>query len=168
MCNNKEHYHNKGQEDRSDGNYEPPHGLMDSLTTWGSSEMERHNEENKSYSEGWNNTDDQKSSGGCFLSTACIEHAGLDDDCEELTVLRHFRDTYVVNRADGQQVLNRYYATAPRIVTAMHQAKTTDTELPKIYAGIKKAIHLITTGENEAAFGLYSDMFNELNSNYGG
>lgn len=59
MSDNKEYYHNKGEEDASNGKYNPPHGIGDSLTTWSSSEMQRHIEENEAYNKGYSHTKGQ-------------------------------------------------------------------------------------------------------------
>jgi len=59
MSSNDGHYHNKGQEDASDGKYEPPHGVLDSLFTWRSDEMQRHIEENVAYRAGHAQTEGQ-------------------------------------------------------------------------------------------------------------
>ena len=45
---------------------------------------------NNSYETG--NTDDIHS---CFITTAAVSHMGLKDDCEELTLLRKYRDKLV-------------------------------------------------------------------------
>lgn len=61
MSDNKEYYHNKGEQDAAgDKGYNPPHGIFDSLTTWSSREMERHIEENQAYEMGWDNAKEQK------------------------------------------------------------------------------------------------------------
>jgi hypothetical protein len=52
-------YHNKGQSDRANGRYEPPHGLLDSALTWSSDGMAEHRAENESYREGYSHTDSQ-------------------------------------------------------------------------------------------------------------
>jgi hypothetical protein len=60
MSNNKEHYHNKGEQDKAeDKGYNPPHGIIDELTTWSDSGMEKTIKENKAYREGWLNTEKQ-------------------------------------------------------------------------------------------------------------
>lgn len=57
---NKEQYHNKGEQDRSEGKgYNPPHGILGELVTWSDSDMEKYREENAAYREGWQNTDKQ-------------------------------------------------------------------------------------------------------------
>ena len=57
--NNKEYYHNKGQKDRSEGKYKPPHSAFDELATWSTSKLERMKEENDSYNQGYEQTDSQ-------------------------------------------------------------------------------------------------------------
>ena len=55
----REYYHDKGQEDRSNDRYEPPHGLLDSVLTWSSDKMDQHQEENEAYDDGYSHTDSQ-------------------------------------------------------------------------------------------------------------
>jgi len=51
-----EYYHNKGQSDAADGDYDPPHGLAESLLTWGSDAMHDQIEENEAYDIGYYHT----------------------------------------------------------------------------------------------------------------
>jgi hypothetical protein len=56
----KEHYHNKGEQDRAEEKgYNPPHGVIDDLTTWSSTDMEKNREENQAYRQGWENAEKQ-------------------------------------------------------------------------------------------------------------
>ena len=52
-------YHNKGQEDRAAGKYDPPHGLVEDLLTWSSSGCQKIAEENGAYNSGWRHADKQ-------------------------------------------------------------------------------------------------------------
>lgn len=54
-----EYYHDKGEQDRSKGEHNPPHGIIDDLTTWSDSGMKRNREDNEAYRKGWENTDGQ-------------------------------------------------------------------------------------------------------------
>jgi len=45
----EEYYHDKGEQDRSKGDYKPPHGIVDDLTTWSDSGMKKNTEENEAY-----------------------------------------------------------------------------------------------------------------------
>lgn len=62
MSDNKEHYHNKGEQDAAEGKgYKPPHGgILDDLITWSKGEMEWHREEREAYEKGWDNAKIQK------------------------------------------------------------------------------------------------------------
>jgi|SRR3989344_7657801 len=51
-----EYYHNKGQQDASDGDYDPPHGLIDELSTWSDSGIENLVSENEDYDRGFYST----------------------------------------------------------------------------------------------------------------
>ena len=52
---------------------------------------------------------DNGGSGGCYLTTACVVAKNLPDDCEELTALRNFRDTYLRNHENGEEdILHRF------------------------------------------------------------
>ena len=64
-----------------------------------------------------------KSSGGseCFLTTACVNHKGLADDCFELESLRWLRDSVVRKQNDGDALIKEYYRIGPAIVEAIEQ-----------------------------------------------
>lgn len=54
-----DYYHNKGQEDASQGKYKPPHGLLEDLLDWTARGMKKIAEENSAYNEGWRHAKDQ-------------------------------------------------------------------------------------------------------------
>ena len=56
----KKYYHNKGQEDAKKGKYETPHGILDDLTTWSESGMNKNIEDNTAYKKGYANTKGQE------------------------------------------------------------------------------------------------------------
>ncbi len=109
---------------------------------------------------------DKKQSSGCFLTTACVEHSGLRDDCHELMVLRSFRDHYVAEQLDGAEMLTEYYLVAPAIVHCIYQSINRDAELAKIFKVIAEAVRLIEQGNNEEALTLYQGLFKELKHRY--
>ena len=71
-------------------------------------------------------------SGGCFITSACVIAMGKDDDCYELTLLRNFRDNYLKKTKTGIEDVKKYYEIAPQIV------KKIDSSINKktIYQGI--------------------------------
>jgi hypothetical protein len=60
MPDNKQHYHDKGEADAQNRDYNPPHGLFDSLTTWSERGSERNSEENDAYNKGYENGKEQR------------------------------------------------------------------------------------------------------------
>lgn len=148
--------HNDGQTDASNGvNHRPFSALQISspLSCCDTDEMEALN---NAYDEGHSHTESQQKS-GCFLTTACVQAAGLPDDCHELAVLRHFRDTFVRARDDGDALIREYYDQSPRIVT-----KLSKDELKAVYMTVQIAVAQIDRSEFDAAFRTYSEMFKAL------
>ena len=162
-------YHNHGQEDSSKGRYDPPHDLADSLITWFPSDTKEHAKENRSYDKGWNHTNDQResSSSGCFLTTACVDHAGLADDCRELQVLRRFRDDYVAALPDGQNILDEYYQIAPSIVRRIQLSQQRENILAALFGTVTEAVILIENGHYKQALDTYAAAFRSLKAQFG-
>ena len=107
------------------------------------------------------------SSGGCYLTTACVEHKGLADDCFELSTLRKFRDTYMKELPSGKEEVQEYYETAPRIVDAINSGNDSESVYETIYSNvIEPCVELIREGKNEEAHVKYKEMVTELKSKY--
>lgn len=98
------------------------------------------------------------SSGGCFLTSACTEARGLPDDCEELTVLRAFRDGYMKSLPQGQADICEYYHTAPAIVEKIHAMPNAKEIFDRIYTElVLPCVELIHANKNEEAYTKYRD-----------
>ncbi len=93
---------------------------------------------------------------GCFLSSACTEARALPDDCEELTILRRFRDEYVAVLPEGHDLLAHYARVAPAIVTRICELPERREIFEDIYSQlVAVAIELIEKGKRESALDLY-------------
>lgn len=109
----------------------------------------------------------QSSSSGCYLTTACVECRGLQDNCRELTILRKFRDRYMAGREEGQADIKEYYEKAPLIVSAIDDKEDRITIYDKLYTGvIKPCVELIEQGKNEEAYSKYKNMVQELEQRF--
>ena len=107
------------------------------------------------------------SSGGCFLTSACVTAKGLPDDCEELTVLRNFRDGWLKNQPNGEEEVKQYYEIAPTIVKAIDSSANSQKVYESIYVEyIIPCVFNIKTGQNEVAYKLYKKMVNDLSKVY--
>ena len=106
------------------------------------------------------NSEDDDSSGGCFLTMACCENKGLPDDCYELEVLRDFRDNYMMS--EHYEEVTRYYEQAPGIVAAVNRLPNAKFIWNETYDKIVIAVDMIERGEQEKAFELYKSLFGDL------
>ncbi|WP_294823404.1 CFI-box-CTERM domain-containing protein [uncultured Eubacterium sp.] len=111
------------------------------------------------------------SSGGCYLTTACIKAKGLPDDCYELEVLRSFRDNWLMNQPDGDEEIKEYYRIAPKIVVGINKCENSNEVWNKVYKKICKCVSLITNdAKNESymneAYNIYKNMTKSLKEKY--
>ena len=103
------------------------------------------------------------SSGGCFLTTVCVNHRGLTDNCYELKTLRNFRDTYMRMSPDGDQLIEQYYHDGPKIVSTIIRHPRKDAILSEMYNSlVKPSIRLIEQNKLEEARKFYMDYTREL------
>ena len=106
---------------------------------------------------------------GCFLTTACIQQEGKGDDCEELQVLRGFRDRYLRQQQDGESLVRAYYRHAPEIVKAIDRADNNREVYAHIYRHmILPTVELVKAGQHEAALDNYASFTRALYENYVG
>ena len=106
-------------------------------------------------------------SGGCFLTSACVEAKGLADDCRELTVLRNFRDSYLKNKEHGCDDICEYYHIAPVIVEKIKQLSNSVEVFEKIYNElVMPCVTLIDNKREEDAYTRYKDYVKKLQIEY--
>ena len=103
----------------------------------------------------------------CYITTAVCESRHKPDDCYELSLLRCFRDDYLLKSDEGAKMVDEYYDVAPSIVK--HIGKRADAD--EIYEGIwqqylSPCIRLIESGKNEECVDLYKHMVYELKDLY--
>ncbi len=109
-------------------------------------------------------SDTKSSSGGCYLTTACIKQfkEKFDDNCYELTVLRWFRDYYV----SSEDILH-YYTVAPIIVDAINKEEKSDIIYDYIFDNIVDyCVSQIELGNYEEAYNRYKNSVLWLEEQY--
>lgn len=107
------------------------------------------------------------SSGGCYLTTACVDHMGLADDCMELSTLRSFRDGYMSELEQGKEDIQEYYRTAPEIVKAIDESGSADDVYSKLYSDvIVPCVSMIKEEKNQEAYEKYKEMVLFLEKEY--
>ena len=105
--------------------------------------------------------------GGCYITTAICSTLNKPDDCEELTLLRMFRDKYMLTDPEVSRLVYRYYDTAPGIVERMKQKGDYELICARLYRDyINPCVALIREGQFEKTLKLYQDMVAELEQTY--
>lgn len=107
------------------------------------------------------------SSGGCYLTSACVQTKNLPDDCYELTTLRNFRDTYLSAREHGSEEIKHYYNTAPTIVEKINKRSDADEIWEDLYENlVKKCVLLIEKEKLDEAYTAYKTKCLDLENKY--
>ena len=105
--------------------------------------------------------------GFCYITTAVCETLGKGDDCPELTMLREYRDQYLLSTSEGERIVDSYYNIAPTIVNRINKeehSKKIYKEILTTY--IQPCLTLIEMEKNEECKRLYSDMVLTLEKKY--
>jgi hypothetical protein len=106
----------------------------------------------------YRNKSNYTSSSSCFLTTACINGMGKSDNCEELKILRNFRDTYVKSLANGKKDIEEYYRIAPQIVHSINMSENYNTIWKDVYRDlVEPCCELIKIGEYNKAYKKYKN-----------
>lgn len=103
----------------------------------------------------------------CYITTAACQIRGMDDDCEELNILRRYRDNYMMTKQDGEKLIQEYYDIAPSIVKHINvrpDAKKIYDEIWDDY--IAPCIADIREGKMEECLDLYILMVHRMKDRY--
>jgi len=101
------------------------------------------------------NGSNEKSSGGCYLTSACMKYfqEKFDDNCYELTVLRWFRDNFV-----SKEDIAHYYEIAPIIVETINNEENSSVIYDYIYDNIVDyCVEQIEQGNYDKAYNRYKN-----------
>lgn len=97
--------------------------------------------------------------GGCYVVTACLANRGPLEQDGDLTVIKHFRDTYVAKLESGAVLLNSYYERAPALVAAINTHPQAGAIYEQIHTDfIAPALELIRRAEPDRALALYAEL----------
>ncbi len=103
----------------------------------------------------------------CYITTAACQVRGMDDDCTELNILRNYRDTYMMNKPGGEELIREYYDIAPSIIKHIDMrpdAKQVYDEIWDEY--ISPCISDIREGKMEECLDLYIRMVYRMKDKY--
>ncbi|MGM9521741.1 MAG: CFI-box-CTERM domain-containing protein [Oscillospiraceae bacterium] len=103
----------------------------------------------------------------CFITTAVCEADGKPDDCEELALLRAFRDGYLRAQPDGPALIEEYYATAPMIVACIRLCDDSRVRLAQLREDyILPCVRDIRAGRLTECKDRYTEMMHTLSARY--
>lgn len=103
----------------------------------------------------------------CYITTAACESQGRADNCYELTLLRDYRDSYLLATDEGAELVQEYYNIAPTIVNRINRQENAKAIYDEIWnAYLTPCIRLIEEGEQEACKERYMDMVYVLKGRY--
>ena len=111
---------------------------------------------------------ERSSSGPCYLTTACVEVMGLEDDCIELESMRALRDEYIKAKVtEGEKLVTNYYETAPKIIDEVNKCINANEIWRMLYnEQILPCVELVKEGNYEEAFKKYLEMTYLLNQKF--
>ncbi len=103
----------------------------------------------------------------CYITTAACHYRGMEDDCEELNLLRAYRDTYMMSRPEGAQLIHDYYDIAPSIVKHINSRSDCSVIYDDLWDRyISPCITNIREGRMEECLDSYTDMVYEMKEKY--
>jgi len=103
----------------------------------------------------------------CFLTSACVFHKGLPDNCQELMVLRNLRETVMKPNSDFNQLILEYAVIAPKMLTKIDIAANKDEIFEIIYSNlVLPAVKLVGEGKDNEAIAYYRDFVEEMKCLY--
>lgn len=103
----------------------------------------------------------------CFLTTACVQAQGLNEDCFELQTLRRFRDTYIIRLPNGHEAISEYYSVGPKVVRAISaQSNAAELYYTTYQTVILPCVELINRGSFDKAYKLYGGKVRELQTQF--
>ena len=110
---------------------------------------------------------EKKDDSSCYLTTACLRalRADFDDGCEELTILRGFRNSFV--REHHPEAIWEYYRIAPGIVSEIQKQANHQEIFEAIYRElVEPCVALIKEGRLVDAYELYSTYSRSLEATF--
>lgn len=103
----------------------------------------------------------------CYITTAVCKSLNKPDNCYELTVLRSYRDDYLMQTDQGNELIRIYYDVAPTIVKHINRENNCERIYKEIWEKyLSPCIKLIENNENAECELLYETMVYQLKDRY--
>ena len=103
----------------------------------------------------------------CYITTAACQYRGMEDDCEELNLLRAYRDTYMMSAPQGAQMIHDYYDVAPSIIKHINRRSDCRVIYDDLWERfIDPCITDIREGQLQECLETYTEMVLEMKDKY--
>ncbi len=101
----------------------------------------------------------------CQLLSCFMDNCEVDG-CEELAVLRKFRDEYIMSTAEGRALVEKYNKIAPEIVGHINASDKKEIYYKYIREVVDRCVRLIKVNENERALIEYKFLVKNLKKEF--
>lgn len=103
----------------------------------------------------------------CYITTAVCEGLNKGRDCEELQLLKRYRDEYLAGTEEGDALIREYYDIAPTIVKRMGREADRDGKYRYLWEHyIMDCVSMIREGRYRECRSTYEQMMEELKAEY--
>jgi len=108
-----------------------------------------------------------QSTADCFLTTACVFHKNLPDNCYELNTLRTLREKVMLPNPKYKALIEEYEIVAPKMLLNINTASNKGEVLDHIYSYlVLPSVSLVEAGKNEEAIEHYTRFVHEMKNLY--
>lgn len=110
---------------------------------------------------------DYKNASRCFITSAVCLTLGKPDNCEELTIMRSFRDEWLRKQPGGIERIEEYYRVAPGVVKSIDQQADRLSIYQRIYQDyILPCVEHVKAKDFAESERIYVQMIDTLISQY--
>lgn len=103
----------------------------------------------------------------CYITTAVCEGLNKGRDCEELRLLKRYRDEYLAGTEEGYALITEYYDIAPTIVRRMEKEADRDEKYRYLWEHyIRDCVSMIRAERYVECRNTYEHMMEELKVRY--
>lgn len=103
----------------------------------------------------------------CYITTAICRNLNKGEDCEELLLIKDFRDNYLSATKEGRALVEEYYDIAPTLVKRI--AKSAEAQEKYLWLWntyLAPCVAYIRAGKQEECGRTYREMVEELKKEY--
>lgn len=103
----------------------------------------------------------------CYVTTAVCQNLNKGTDCEELRLIKEFRDGYLASTKEGRELIDEYYDIAPTLVKRIAKDASAQEKYVWLWnTYLAPCVAYIRSGEPERCRETYCSMMEKLREEY--